>query len=882
MNLINLSTENNLYDFHYLDSFEKGFGLLLSQISPSIESDFYLITKLQKSYYFVGAMDFSPFFKNALVQYESLIIEKMHIDLSKIEFHDKISEFIISEIRKNKSCLAVIDLCDLYYSPCYKKEHLPYFLIINGFDKDTGLFSIVDTQQTIVTGKTPGLIYEPFLIPVNMVDDMAKSVNNRYSFRHFYSLPSERIIYKSSSFKDVLKTYLNDITNSCHKEQELIQHTHDYIKNISENDSIINSYIDEFEFKFKNLINHKYIFFEEIKKKIVEYNFDSCMIDQYVNNVLSELEKIKKTVVISTKKRMTGKFDNNFNQIQAIEKRIKDQIEVFENKIINSSNAQQHFFKNLNNNKVNDDNVNKKTSNGILLRSNVEITLRSIIEKNTSIEDFSMSSTLNSLGVNSIMAIKIMHEIYKNFQKEVPLHFFLNNCKLSDIISFLEESSGKDMQTISQLTKSKKRKYYPLGQYQKNLIMYTSKLYGDGLAYNITIVLDKKGKFNKERLANSFNQVIKKHEAFRMNFYSIQNDDYLVVHDNVNFRLEHVVIDYCKREHFFANWIKPFNLEESILIRACLIEYNDKQTASLIVDIHHIIADGGSINIFFRELACFYNEEEKDTSNHVDFTDFIIWENELSQVLFYAKQQKFWENYYLDGMPKLKLPIDNPNISPNEIGYESVLVDYMYSESFNKHLLGFNKAYGYTHYMTLLSVINILLYKYTEQTDLIVWTPMANRQIAEQINMVGMFVNTVPIRNKIDHRITFLDFLKLVKTNCVNVFTNTSLDINKLKHKLKINDNENLYQMIFIYQNYESNLLKFDQETITPFRINQNVVRFNLLIEAYENNEQTKIVVKYKSQLFRRETIDKLVFQIESLTLKLINNPDIMISEIAI
>jgi len=882
MNLIDIYTENNIYDFEYLDSFEKGFGLALGCLSSSLESDFYLLSKLHKSYNIESVLSLSNSFKDTLAYYESLI--KRIININKTELEDKINKHLIFELENNRICLVVIDLYDLYYSPYYKKEHHPYLLIVNGFNKNTQLLSIVDTQQTIIRGKSAGLIYEPFLMPYSMIDDMSLSVYNRYGHKYFYSLSSEitdNARNKNLVLYHILDIYLHKIRDSFCNEKHLIEFLNNQTEN-SQNDIINNKYINEFEFNFKSLLNNKFVFYKEISKNILANNCDKYEIDHYVNDLLNELAKIKKAVIISTKKQKKNNLENKFKSASFIEDKIKNTLKSFNCKLTNSKNdlcCKKNAITNNNNNTT--VNILKENDSLDSSLSRTEAVLRNIIEKIANIHDFHISSTLNYLGINSIGAIKIMNEIHKEFNIEVPLMLFLNNCKLSDIIHFLENSQN-DKQTLSPLTKSEKRKYYPLGRYQNDLIMYTSKLYGDGLAYNITIVLDKKEKFNKKRLEMAFSHIINKHEAFRMNFYSTQDDDYLIVHDKIDFNLEYVNINYNERGHFFSRWIKPFNLEKSILIRACLIEYTDRPSSSLIVDIHHIISDGGSINIFFRELASFYNEENIDKTNLIDFTDYIIWENDIKQAPFYAKQQKFWEDYYSDGIPKLNLPIDNSFIDSQNIGFESVLVDYMYNENFNKLLSDFNRKYSYTHYMILLSVINILLYKYTGQEDLVIWTPTANRQIAEQTNMIGMFVNTVPIRNRIDPNIMFLDFLKLVKNNCVEVFSNTSLDINKLKKKLMIDDKENLYQMVFIYQNYESNLLKFDNEIITPFRINQNIIRFNLLIEAYENDDKTKVVVKYKPQLFKRETIDKLIFQIESLTLKLLDNPHAKISDISI
>lgn len=874
MKMIDIYTDNNLYDFQYLDSFEKGFGIVLSKICPNTESIFYLYSKLHN----LCNLEYSnkTTFKERLNQYISILQEKLEVNLLEINLSDKVVTDIIKELNNEHICFIIIDLYDLYYSEYYKKEHIPYLLIINGFDIDQDVFSIIDTQQTTYLGENEGLVYAPFRLSVQMLEHLIGLSTKRYNQNKFYSISTTGYMYKNSMLQKCLSEYM------CHKESIIQYPVENICKQLQEEkkEQLDTLY---FERQLSALVRNTFVFLEEIDKLIIRNFCEVCTIKSYAELLVKELEKIKKTFLSSLKRNTSLDYDVLLKNAFEIETKIKSNIYNFYDKIIDPSFIEDSkpqkdifvdsIFENKNNEVIKSSEINYISKNEALLRD--------IIKRNTSLDDFPVTSTLNSLGINSIMALKIMHEIYKEFDVEIPLKFFLEDCNFTDILSFIE-TSKKDNSTSSKLTKKEKRLYYPLGRFQKDLIMYTSRLYGDGLAYNITLVLDKQEKFDKNRLLSAFKLVINKHEAFRMNFCSIQNDDYLIVNDSVDFQLDTATISYAERDSFFSNWIRPFNLEESILIRACLVEYNDNSSSSLIIDVHHIIVDGGSINILLRELADFYNKKNISKTNEVDFTDFIVWENEFNQINFYKKQQDFWEKYYSDGMPILKLPVDFSNVPSQAVNYEAVLCSYMYNKDFNKLLSIFSQKYGFTNYMILLSVISILLNKYTSQKDLVIWTPTANRQLAEQINMIGMFVNTVPVRNILKENETFLDLLKQVKDNCINVFSNTGLDINGLSKKIKLKNNSHIHQLVFIYQNYESNSFTFDEETITPFRINQNITRFDLLIEAYENDKQTKVVVKYKPQLFKQDTIDNFIAQVENLTVKLLDNPNIKISEITI
>ena len=164
----------------------------------------------------------------------------------------------------------------------------------------------------------------------------------------------------------------------------------------------------------------------------------------------------------------------------------------------------------------------------------------------------------------------------------------------------------------------------------------------------------------------------------------------------------------------------------------------------LLFDMHHIISDGISMGILVKDFASLYNGEEL-LRQRIQYKDFSIWQNDLFKTDILKKQEKYWRGTFAGEIPVLNLPVDYPR--PSVQSFEGDHIYFGAGKELAEKLGGLAAGTGTTLYMVLLSAYNILLSKYTGQEDIIVGSPIAGRPHADLQNIIGMFVNTLAMRN---------------------------------------------------------------------------------------------------------------------------------------
>ncbi|MEN1970719.1 condensation domain-containing protein, partial [Lentibacillus sp. N15] len=190
-------------------------------------------------------------------------------------------------------------------------------------------------------------------------------------------------------------------------------------------------------------------------------------------------------------------------------------------------------------------------------------------------------------------------------------------------------------------------------------------------------------------------------------------------------------------------FIQPFNLEKAPLFRAELIRLESKKHL-LLIDLHHIISDGVSMGVLLNDLSSIYQGKMLPELK-IHYKDFAVWEDQWIQSEGFEQQENYWLNVFSDSVPVLELPTDYPR--PDMQSFEGSHLAFVLDEKITRSLKQLASETGTTLYMLLLSAYNILLHKYTNQSDILVGTPVAGRPHPDVQSMTGMFVNTLVMRN---------------------------------------------------------------------------------------------------------------------------------------
>ena len=516
-----------------------------------------------------------------------------------------------------------------------------------------------------------------------------------------------------------------------------------------------------------------------------------------------------------------------------------------------------------------------------LPRNEIDNKLLILFKKAFNIEEISIEDSFYELGGDSLLAINLCIEIKQEFGKEIFVRDILEHPIIKDLSDKISERkilthTYKD-ETI---TPAPKAKFYQVSSSQKR-IYYASKVAGSSSTlYNIPGAILLEGNVDSKKIEKCFNTLVNRHEALRTYFEMNGESVVQKIADKFEFTLD--ILNNENFEHLhtlFDEFVKPFDLSKAPLFRAKLIKFANKKSA-LFVDMHHIISDGTSLSIFTDELCKLYNDETLPELK-LTYKDFAIFENELLSTGKLEKAEKYWLEQFKGEIPVLNLPTNYPR--PAVQSFEGKKIYTSINKDITKKINVISNKLGITPYILLLSCYYILLSKYTFQDDIVVGTPIIGREHSDLNNLIGMFVNTLALRNTVDIKSSFKNYVFKIKENVLNAYKYQAYPFNELVNKLNIKRDTSrnpLFDTMFIYQNNgykEINLNGIKAQYYIP---DTNISKFDLSLEAVPKDEQINLSFEYATKLFDENFINNLSSHYLTIINSVLENIDIRISDI--
>ena len=516
----------------------------------------------------------------------------------------------------------------------------------------------------------------------------------------------------------------------------------------------------------------------------------------------------------------------------------------------------------------------------ILPRNNTDKSLISLLREILNIDNISINDSFFELGGDSLTAINLCTKVYSKLNVQIFVKDVLENPIIKDLSDLI---FSKDVKiSNNKIQKAEQSAYYPVSAAQKR-IYYASNISGkNSILYNISggLILDKIPDVSK--LENAFNELIKRQISLKT-YFSIENNEVVQkIQDNIDFKLdlENNVIEEKQIKSIFDDFIKPFDLSKAPLFRAKIINLNNGK-ALLAIDMHHIISDGTSLSILVNDVCKIYNNEEIPALK-IDYKDYSVWENNKLKSGDFQEAENYWINQFKDEIPVLNLPTKpRPAVQSFEGNKIYAVIDKLNTKKIDE----LAKTLGVTPYMLLLSVYYILLSKYTSQEDIIVGTPIVNRSSSELYDIVGMFVNSLPIRMNIDSNLSFYDFVKSVKDKCLESYKYQNYPFDELVNKLNLTRDTSrnpLFDTMFIYQNNGYPPVSFDGISTDFYMPKSKISKFDLSLEIIPDAETLKLSFEYATKLFDEAFINNLSNHYINILNAILDNTDIKIADICI
>jgi surfactin family lipopeptide synthetase A len=478
------------------------------------------------------------------------------------------------------------------------------------------------------------------------------------------------------------------------------------------------------------------------------------------------------------------------------------------------------------------------------------------------------------LGGHSLKAMLLASRVLKSLEIKLPIRVVFARPTIKELANYV---TGADKHVLPSIEPVREADYYKVSSVQKRL--YTIQLLDvNRTTYNMPMNFRMTGPLKVEKLTRAVEIIVNRHESLRTSFHMIDGELVQRIEPQVTPNIE-----YYKAEDEEAasavihSFIRPFQLNMPSLCRFGVLEISAQEHV-LMVDMHHIISDGSSISIIVDELTKLYKDESLPPLQ-LQYKDFAAWQNHLVQSEAYKQQERYWLDQFAGELPVLELPTDYSR--PLVQQFNGALFSYRVKPELMDQLNMLNSKESTTLFMTLLAAYYTMLYKYTGQSDMVVGSSVAGRTQPEVERVVGMFVNTIALRACPQADQTFREFLGAVKDRIISSYEHTDFPFEDLIEKLEVKrdlSRNPLFDTLFVVQNLDPAELILPELTVTQEDVDWSNSKVDLTW-TITTGETLNIMLEYNTDLFKRETIERMVRHFEYILEQVLAAPDLRLSD---
>ena len=468
------------------------------------------------------------------------------------------------------------------------------------------------------------------------------------------------------------------------------------------------------------------------------------------------------------------------------------------------------------------------------------------------------------LGGHSLLANQVIVRVRKAFAAAVPLETLFTHPTVEGFAAALSKHRSANPHADSLITPVDRNTAPPLSLAQQRL-WFLSRLQPDTSAYNMPFAVRLLGKLDRDALQWSVDALVARHETLRTVFPEMEDGPRQVIAQAAAAPikiLEAGDLNPADREPAARQWMSeeaqtPFDIGKGPLFRLQLICL-DTEDAILQVTMHHLIADGWSSGILIRETATLYNARLKGEPPPlpdlpVQYADFGVWQRAWLDETVSARQLTYWKARLEDCPPRLNLPLkgarppvqtDNGAVIPFEINGE-----------LTNRLKDFGQRHGSTLFMTLTAAFSTLLARYSNQTDIVIGTPVANRSRKELEPLIGFFVNTLVLRTDLSDDPGFSTLLARTRADVLAAFQHQDVPFEQVVEAVQPKRNLSqtpLFQVMFVFQNTADEPLAMTDLDVASESVELVSAKFDLTLEAAVRDGRIQGRLEYNTDLFDR------------------------------
>jgi amino acid adenylation domain-containing protein len=527
----------------------------------------------------------------------------------------------------------------------------------------------------------------------------------------------------------------------------------------------------------------------------------------------------------------------------------------------------------------------------VACRTPTEELLAAIWSQVLGIERVGIYDNFFQLGGHSLLATQVVSRIREAFQVEMPLRRLFEAPTVAGLAESVDVGRGAGLQA-SPIVPVPRSGELPLSFAQQRL-WFIDQLEPGSSVYNFPAAVRLKGPLNVAALKKSLDEIVKRHEALRTTFAIVDGRPVQVIAPRLTLTLPIVDLRELpepEREREVQRLatneaLRPFDLAEGPLVRTTVLRLGENEHVGLLT-MHHIVSDGWSTGILIREMAVLYDAFCSDRPASlpelpIQYADFAHWQRHWLEGEVLETQLTYWKQQLLGAPPLLELPADHPRppLQTFRGAHQSILL----TRTVGDGLKALSRQEGATLFMTLLAAFTILLHGYTNQDDLVVGTPTANRNRLEIEGLIGFFVNTLVLRTDLSDNPSFRDLLRRVREVCLGAYAHQDLPFERLVeelHPARDLSRNPLFQVMFVLQNAPLQAVELPGLSLSPIEVDTSTTHFDLTLHIVDTEQGLVGTLAYNTDLFEAVTITRMLGHFRTLLEAVIATPERCVSDL--
>ncbi|NOU51317.1 amino acid adenylation domain-containing protein [Pseudoalteromonas sp. JBTF-M23] len=454
------------------------------------------------------------------------------------------------------------------------------------------------------------------------------------------------------------------------------------------------------------------------------------------------------------------------------------------------------------------------------------------------------------------------------------------------IIALLEQTSASSAPAITVTERNEGDR--TLLSYAQQRMWLLDQIEGGSANYNVPASFRLTGHLDLNALQRAFKSVVERHQSLRTCFVEqspgnplqeIQSAEGF----NVKFDDLSMLNDADKESEVLtrvaAEAVKLFDLSKDYMLRVSVLRLAPQEHI-VMTTMHHIASDGWSLGVLINEFCSLYSAYVDGQDNPLEplplqYADYAHWQRNWLKGEVLDKQLAYWENQLADLPVVHSLPLDKPR--PQIQTYNGDTFDSWLGPELSEQLNKFSKENGVTLFMSLHAALSVLLSRYSNETDIVVGSPVANREQEGVGKLIGLFINTLVLRSNLSDSPTFKTLLKQSQGTLLDAYAHQQVPfeqvVEKLQPKRSLSHNP-LFQVWLVLQNNDEGELDVPDISLQPMQRADSPAKFDLALNIDETASGLKIGWAYNTDLFKRQTIERMASHFRNLVASAIASPD--------